>query len=312
LTAFVLGLLSKESVASAAGVVTALFFFLGLVPAWKPGARWRSVRRVAVWCLPFWLLVLPYVVITFVNDRDDPTGVVRVMYTFGPRIGPNLWWFLARLAAPLEAGHGPAVSAAGHIGAALLLAAAVWLTLRGRNEERFLVAWTVIALTPLTLWRSDLLLGRFTYMACAPFAVLLALGGARAADVVARRLPRSVPRWAPAAGLILVSALILGTLTMGQDRERTREGEIYRLLVATLKNEYPALPQGSEIVLMDGVWRGPFHAIFLNSMADTLYGPGVVRIRNTDGSPAGVLPQQHEIIRLQYQGGALVSEAHAD
>jgi hypothetical protein len=308
----VLGLLSKESIASAAGVIAALFFFLGMVPAWRPGLRRHALARFSARSLPFLLLVVPYTAMTFSTDRDDPTSIARAMYSFGPHIGQNLWWLVARLAAPLGQGHGPTVPAAGHAGAALLLALALLALLRGRNETRFLIAWTAIALTPLALWRPELMVGRFTYMASAPFGVLLALAGARLAAGFSRLLPRRLPRPVPALALTVGVAAVLSTLTLRQSLERTREGETYRLLVATLREDYPALPAGSEVVLLDGIWPGPFHAVFLNSVADTLYGPGCVRIRNADGTVADRAPRRHDVIRILYRDGRLHAESNPD
>jgi len=305
LAAFVLGLLSKESVASAAGVVTVLFFLLALLPAWRTGRdRPGAVRRFLLDVLPFWLLVAPYTLLTFLTDTDDPTGVTQAMYSPGLHIGQNMWWFLARLAAPLETGHGPTVSAIGHVGAAALLLLAIAGLLRGSNEVRFLICWTAIALTPLALWRPELLLGRFTYMATAPFAILLALGGAWAAAEIGSRLPRTVPRWAPAGALLVAAVVLLAPLTVEQDRERTREGDMYRPLVAMLRREHPTLPAGSEVLLVDGVWSGPFHAIFLNSLADTLYGPGRVQIRNLDAGAERIQPPA-VAVWLRYEQGRL-------
>jgi hypothetical protein len=309
LFAFVLGLLSKESVASAAGVITVLFFLLDRradLPPRPPSLKGREGGRGGRFVLriaPFWLLVAPYTVLTFVTDTDDPTGITRVMYSPGLHVGQNMWWFLARLAAPLENGHGPTVNLAGHAGAALLLGAAVLALVRGSNQVRFLVVWTAIALTPLALWLPELLLGRFTYMASAPFAILLALAGAWAVARVENVVPRALPRWAPAAVLVGAAIVGLGLLTVEQNRERTREGETYRILVSALRRDYPNLPDGSAIVLEDGVWPGPFHAIFLNSVADTLYGPGRVQIRNAgpDDAVTGAA------LRLRYDHGSLVA-----
>src|SRR5215204_1259561 len=69
LAALILGLLSKESVASAAGVITVLFFLLGLVPAWHTGRK-RALGVFILRILPFWLLTIPYTILTFVNDTE--------------------------------------------------------------------------------------------------------------------------------------------------------------------------------------------------------------------------------------------------
>lgn len=302
LAAFILGLLSKESMASAAGVITVLFLLLDPAPAWRDRTTIiRFVRRIG----PFWALVVPYTAFTFLTNTDDPTGVTQAMYSPDMHIGQNLWWLLARLGAPLEVGRGPTVTAAGHIGAALLLAGAIMVLIRGSNRARFLVLWTAIALTPLTLWLPSLLVGRFTYMASAPFAILLALGGAAAASWSAAVLPRAVPRWATGAALAAGAVAVLGPLTLEQNRDRTREGDSYRILVTALRRDQPSLPAGSVVILEDGIWPGPFHAVFLNAVADTLYGPGNVQIRNAD---PGVAPPDLEAAashRLRYEGGVL-------
>ncbi|MFN8559672.1 MAG: hypothetical protein U0531_20790 [Dehalococcoidia bacterium] len=341
--AFILALLSKESTASAAGVLTALFVLTwwrrgrpplrlttshgrsrgieeeiegaradariggegprqGAGPGFGPTARaggagrtsgearhgamtgpdanddagralttgpWRLVRDLA----PFWLLVIPYIIFTYVTDTADPTGIVRRMYFPGVHALPNLWWFLARLAAPLTNGHGPTVSATGHAGAALLLAFGGVALLRGTWQARFLTLWTLIALTPLAPWRPDLLLGRFTYQAAAPFAVLVALAGAWAAT----RLGGGVrPGRVGVISVALTAAavLTLGGLTVIQNRERGSESRDYQLLVTALRREAPDPPPGTRIALVDGIWSGPFHALYLDAVADTPSGKG--------------------------------------
>jgi hypothetical protein len=261
----------------------------------------RFVQRIA----PYWALVVPYTVFTFLTNTDDPTGVTQAMYTPGLHIGQNLWWLLARLAAPIEIGRGPTVTLAGHAGAVLLLVGAILLLIRGGNQVRFLILWTVIALLPLALWRPELLVGRFTYMASAPFAILLAMGGAAVASWIAAVVPRSAPWWAPGAALVVVAAVGFGLLTVEQNRDRTREGDSYHILITALRRDEPVLPSGSVVILEDGIWPGPFHAVFLNAVADTLYGPGNVHIRNADPgfAPAGL--ESIGSYRLRYEGGAL-------
>lgn len=297
LLAFCLALLAKESTASAAGVITVLLFLFVLLPGW-------DYRRFTLAVAPFWAIVIPYIAFTFTTDTDDPTGIIKHMYFVGGHIGQNMWWFLARLAAPFEVGQGPHVSVAGHVGAAILLITGVLVVLRGAMQARFLVLWTAIALTPLALWRSELLLGRFTYQASIPFAMLLALGGAWLARRIRLLLPPLSPAWAPGLALTVAAVLVYAPLTVTQNRDRTREGESYRVLVEGLRREFPSPPPGSEIVLVDGVWSGPFHALYLEAVADTLYGAGNVRIINAD--PGGVTePAGENVVRMQLRDGVL-------
>lgn len=304
LAAFGLALLSKESTVSAAAVISG---WLCLSLSCRLG-----VRRLAVRLLPFWLLAIPYTVFTYLADTDDPTGIVRHMYFLGPHVLSNLWWFLARLALPLTPGHGPHVGPGGHVAAALLAVLAGWALLRGSAHVRFLVLWTGIALMPLALWRAELLLGRFTYQAAAPFCVLLALAGQRVAGWLARaggwRGRAEAPvRAAVSAAFVVAAVAFLAPLTLAQNRERTREGDLYRLLVTTLQRELPAPPAGAQIVLLDGVWPGPFHALYLDAVAETLYGRGRVRIVNV--APGEPVPAAGgPTVGLRYTGAALVRE----
>lgn len=293
--AFVLALLSKESTASAAGVITVLFALTVYPPA-------RDSRRLVSALAPFWALVIPYIVLTYLTDTSDPSGIVRQMYAPGAHIGRNLWWFAARLAAPLGVGQGPQVTAFGHLAAVVVVALAALALWRGGNQGRFLVLWTVIALLPLALWRPELLLGRFTYQAAAPFAVLTALGGAR---LVEQWRPAYRHNQAPQLGatLALVVAAVYGALTISQNRGRTREGELYRVLVTTLQRDFPTMPDQGEIALIDGVWSGPFHALYLEAVADTLYGRGNVRLINIDAGATAPAPAA--AVHLRYDGAAL-------
>jgi hypothetical protein len=307
LLAFLLALLSKESTVSAAAVIS-VWLCLAL---YRPrGACWLAVRL-----LPFWLVAVPYTVFTYLADTNDPTGIVRHMYFPGLHVLPNMWWFLARLALPLAPGHGPHIGLAGHVAAALLATLVGWALLRGSPHIRFLVLWTGIALTPLALWRPELLLGRFTYQATAPYSVLLALAGQHAARWLAGRSGGIVPhgnaglRQTLLAGALVVAAVaFLAPLTLAQNRERTREGDTYRLLVTTLRGELPALPEGAHVVLLDGIWSGPFHALYLDAVGETLYGRGRARIVNV--APGEPLPvADGPSVYLRYRGGSLVREA---
>lgn len=297
LLAFCSALLTKESTASAAAVITVLCFLF----VFLRGGDWRRfVAAVA----PFWAVVIPYIAFTFITDRDDPTGIIQHMYFVGGHIGQNMWWFLARLAAPFELGQGPHVSRAGHIGAALLLVAGALVLLRGSMPARLLVLWTVIALTPLAPWRPDLVLGRFTYQASIPFAMLLALGGGWLAGHLRPALPRAVPGWAPGVAMLLIAVAVYAPLTISQNRDRTREGETYRVLVEGLRREFPTAPPGTEIVLVDGVWPGPFHARYLQAVADTLYGAGRARIVNAEPG-ASLEGTGANRLRLRFRDGVL-------
>ncbi len=269
LVCFVLALLTKESTASAAAVVAVLFLLLDPEPA---GRLRRAVWRAA----PFFALVLPYALFTYLGDTDEPTGIARAMYGPGLHAGQNLWWLAGRLAAPLGGGYGPHVSAFGHLGAVLALVAGVVILVRGPMLARFLVIWTFIALTPLALWRPDLMLGRFTYQAAAPFSILLALG------IVTVALPA---RWGATAAValraVIVASLVAGlaALTVHQNRERTREalayGRIERLLPASL----PPGSGAAAFVILGGPFDGPFQALYIQAMADTRYGVGVATMR---------------------------------
>jgi hypothetical protein len=268
LISFVLALLTKESTASAAAVVGALFLLLDPAPAGR-------VRRAAFRTAPFAALVLPYALFTYLGDTDEPTGIARAMYGPGPHALQNLWWLTARLAAPLGAGHGPHVSAIGHLGAVLAVGGAAVILIRGSMLARFLVLWTFIALTPLSLWRPDLMLGRFTYQAAAPLSVLLALG------LVSLPRPSGLkPAAAVTMRVVIALALVavLAVLTVRQNRERTSEalayGELERRLPATL----PRAAAPSAITILGGPFDGPFHALYLQAMADTRYGPGTATL----------------------------------
>ncbi len=307
LTAFVLALLSKESTVSAVAVIS-VWWCLSLL-------RQRGLRWLAARLLPFWLLAVPYTVFTYLADTDDPTGIARHMYFPGLHVLPNLWWFLARLALPLAPGHGPHVAQASAGAGALLASLLGWALLRGRREVRFLVLWTGIALMPLAPWRPELLLGRFTYQAAAPYCVLLALAGHRLVRWLAGASGRVAP-CLPAAGreallggaLVVVAAALLAALTVAQNRERTREGDTYRLLVTALRREVPLPPAQETVVLMDGVWPGPFHALYLDAVAETLYGRGRVRVVNV--APGEPLPvADGPAVYLRYIAGGLVREA---
>ena len=260
LLCFVLALLTKESTASAAAVIAAVFFLLDPVPQ---GRLRRTVRSAA----PYVALVIPYTLFAYLANTDDPTGIARRLYAPGAHIGQNLWWMAARLAAPFTNGHGPRVSLAGHLGAALLAIAALLIALRGSMAARLLAAWTVIALTPLTLWRPEMMLGRFTYQAAIPFSILLGmLFGGCAAPWVRGRIAAALP--ALAVPVVILFAL----LTPAQNRERTREALAYGALDTRLTATAPAPGPGARVVVVGGPFSGPYHALYLQALADTRFG----------------------------------------
>ena len=281
-----LALLTKESTASAAAVVAALFVLLDPVPG-------RRLRRALLRAAPFVALVPPYALFTYLVETDDPSGVAREMYYVGLHIGQNLWWLAARLAAPFGNGHGPHVSVAGHLGATVLAAAAITILARGTMLARLLVIWTVVALAPLALWRPEFMLGRFTYQAAIPFSMLLA--------VLLCRLSRGL-QGLPALRLLRAPALaaaiaLAGGLTAAHNDERTREALAYAALSDRLAAHKPASSPGTPIVVIGGPFAGPYHALYLQALADARYGAGVTTLRwlpTEDLAPAGVITIRFE------------------
>lgn len=323
LALFVLGILAKESVASAAGVITVLFGLALLAPGRNGHPLAHRLRAFVAAVAPFWLVVLPYIAFTYLTDRSDPTGIANLMYHPGVHVFENLWWLLARLAWPAGVGSGtlapdgtfgagPPVALAGHIGAGLLVVAGLYVLWRGPHAARALVLWTVIALTPLTPWLPQLMLGRFTYQAAAPFALLVAWGGAVLAGRVGRHLPSVLPRWAMGVALLAFLVSFNAPLTVVHNRERSREAADYQLLVSALRRELPEASEGTRVEIVGGPWRGPYHALYLAAVVDTLYGAGRVHIEQRDAVTGSVVrvdgrvqSRPPEVIVLAYARGEL-------
>jgi hypothetical protein len=287
---FLLALLTKESTATAAAAVAALFLFLDPAP-WG----WERLRRAAWRSAPLLLLVPPYALLTFLSETDEPTGIARAMYHPGLHAAQNLWWMAARLGWPFGDGHGPTVSVAGHLAAVVLVVVAVAIALRGGGLLRFLVTWTVLAMTPLTLWLPQLMLGRFTYQAAIPFSILLALALAWLAGHLSRRQTRA---FVPALPIAVVAAAFAAS-TLAQNRERTAEAAAYGRLTALVRAALPdaAAAAGTTVVVAGGPFDGPFHALYLQALADTYYPPGTVRLQ---WQPAETPTPSPDAIRIDW------------
>jgi hypothetical protein len=87
-------------------------------------------------------------------------------------------------------------------------------------------------------------------------------------------------RTVPVVGLVVA----LAALTVHQNRERTAEALAY----GELEQRLPPFGGGvTDIVVIGGPFAGPFHALYLQAMADTRYGTGATTVR---WLPAGTAP----------------------
>jgi hypothetical protein len=131
---------------------------------------------------------------------------------------------------------------------------------------RFLVLWTLLALSPFTIWRTPIAPARYVFMAAVPFAIiaawlLVSIGGAvlRSRPWVRWFAPRRTLSLV-AVGLVLAAFGLLGGMftSMTIDRNNTfaRESEPYRVLAEDMPKAVPVLPKGSRVVIYYGVWTG--------------------------------------------------------
>jgi hypothetical protein len=76
----------------------------------------------------------------------------------------------------------------------------------------------------------------------------------------------------------VVTVVSLAVLTVRQNRERTAEALAYGELSRRLDAVAPRPGDTAAIAVLGGPFAGPFHALYLQAMADTRYGTGVTTL----------------------------------
>ena len=232
--------------------------------------RWRRAPlRLALHSLPFAAVAVGWSVFyeAFPNDQLRFDG-----YGWGPHIMRNYAVYLSYIALPtraipLEPGTGRVLLAA-----AMALSGAV-LALRGPQLGRVAVAGVGIALlpfVPVEIWTAS----RYTYAAVAFFAIGAGIVGVALYDRVAS-WHRRVHGPAMALGLAFV-AVVAGLYSWQTHARDARSGEgtaRWKLLVDELRANYPSVPPGTTIWIVDGPWTNPMEQYtWVPSVARAVYG----------------------------------------
>jgi hypothetical protein len=162
---------------------------------------------------------------------------------------------------------------------------------------------------PGKIWTAS----RYTYISTPFFAILVAV----AAGFVFHHLHRL---WKPgayalaAASLVTVAGLYAWQ-TSHQTQPFVEETERWDQLVAGLQDNYPDVPAGSSIYVIDeeGRWSNPFWYGWLQSVSRSIYGEGVrlqalpadhleaLERTNTDPSYYLLLDDDGDLVRIDAQ-----------
>ena len=198
---------------------------------------------------------------------------------FGPHMASDLWALSAKLVMPLKDGvqFGSIPVAAWAAGAVAGFLAIVGLIF-GSPRLRFLIIWTLLALSPFTIWRTPIAPARYVFMAAAPFAILASWSFVATGTWIIESSfwqrwlrPRHALSFGAAALVLVGCGLLTGVFTsMTVDRNNAfgRESEPYRVLAEDMPKAVPVLPRGGRVVIYYGVWTGlpsgpkPFSAPF--------------------------------------------------
>jgi hypothetical protein len=201
-------------------------------------------------------------------------GVDGGFYGPGIHIPLETFVYMSRLAYPVgEIALRP--SAMEWAWGSVVLGFAIFFLLRGPNIARIAAVGMAIAVMPYVpgkIWTAT----RYSYMATPFFAILVAV----AAGFVFHYATRL---WKP--GAYALGALAIATVgglyswqTIVQEQPFLNDTARWEMLANDLKKEYPAVPRGSTVYVIDeeGTWSNPYwQPTWMTSVGIALYGPDV-------------------------------------
>lgn len=201
-------------------------------------------------------------------------GVDEGFYGLGWHIPRTVWVYMSRLAYPVDAIPLEPSGLEWAIGS-VVAASAIFFLIRGPHIARIAAVGMVLGLLPYApgkMWTAT----RYTYMALPFFAILVAV----AAGFVhghAVRLSRPLAHVLAAAALFAVGGLYAWQ-TLHQTQPFLKDTERWELLARDLRREYPSVPAGSTVYVVDdeGIWSNAFwQPTWMTSVGRALYGEDV-------------------------------------
>lgn len=265
------------------------------------GLRQQRWRRLLLEAIPFGLIAAGYCLFNWIAQVREANNRLLV-YGFGPHILQHYWWYLGRLALPVDLGAGSGASGLQSLAAGLLLLGCILALLRGGWQVRLIVIWLLLAIFPFTLW-IIWTGGRWTYTPTLALAMLVAIGLVRVYRQLAQRQLSAALAFMMLAFVLL--PVILGQQKVAQDRPLTRSAARWQELMLTLRAAYPTLPPHSTIYLVDGAFTDLFDGSYLRNIGQLLYGDAEIKDVDAASYFAQQLGAEPNTYALQYRDGRL-------
>ncbi len=279
-------------------VLPAYYFFVHSPEDWRQPRAW-------VRFLPFFAVLAAYAVMRYSITRDVASGAGgNAVGSVGWHMFTNVFLFNGWMLVPIFSSLGRWLPVVMGFAAILLMRVHEHSFFRGGRAGRFVVAWwyVVVFVYSTAGWIKPLMAGRYLYMASGAFAILSGLALVWGLDLVRRWRPDLRPLAGlavPVALIVVVApALSWGTLHH-QDTfsDGVRDGQLF---LDQLREEYPSLPEGSTLYVVDPPFTllfagGPF---FLTPAVQWYY-PGVEAKNITEEQAleiAGTMSDQDHII----------------
>jgi hypothetical protein len=232
-------------------------------------------------------------------------GVEEGFYGVGWHIPRETWIYMSRLAYPVGA-IALEPSAMEWAWGSVVAGFAIFFFIRGPHIARFAAVGMIIGLMPYVpgkIWTAT----RYTYMALPFFAILVAIAAGYVHQQVVR-VNRPAAHALAAAALIAVGGLYAWQTTH-QTQPFMRQTERWELLANDLREQYPDVPEGSTVYVVDdeGLWSNPFwQPTWMTSVGHALYGKDV-RVRALPAADLERLKASHDgtLYVVQYSDGHL-------
>lgn len=258
---------------------------------------WRAPQRLLLHAAPFTALAAGW---TGFYETCTCPQLKFDGYTWGPHVFSNYAVYLSFMAYPAKAiPHDP--DTLRWVLAGVVIVASLAVAARGPKIALVAVPGIALALlpfVPVKIWTAS----RYTYSAVAFFAPLAAI----AAYAVYERL-RGVHRWARVPvnvlALVFVAAVaaLYGWQTYARDTQSGRETARWRLLVDELRANYPTVPPGTTIYIVDGLWTNPMEQYtWVPGVARALYGDAVAFDLTAQAYAEGQQPPGRNALYLRW------------
>lgn len=243
---FALAFFTNESAFSYAPVLAGAYALFS--HRWSPLRPWRLLAHAA----PFIGLAAAWLAYYARSDNDQ---IRFADGAWGTHVFSGYALYLSWLLYPVRTIPLDPDAVRWTIGAVVAVALA-WSVVRGPNLARVAAVGVLASLAPFVpvVWTTS----RYSYGAMAFFAPLAALAGYGLYERA-----RSLHRYARAPANVVALALIATVASLyawqsyAHNARSGRDSERWRLLVDELRANYPALPPGTTIWIVDGPWTEP-------------------------------------------------------